>query len=43
VLSQINNGQDENIAVTAQTSTNFTCDAESVERSEGLYAIGIGY
>ena len=43
VLSQINNGQDENIAVTAQTSSNFTCDAESVEREKGLYAIGIGY
>lgn len=43
VLSQINNGQDENIAVTAQTASNFTCDAESAERSKGLYAIGIGY
>lgn len=43
VLSQINNGQDENIAVTAQTASNFTCDAESQERRKGLYAIGIGY
>lgn len=43
VLSQINNGQDENIAVTAQTASNFTCDAESQERSKGLYAIAIGY
>ena len=43
VLSQISNGQDENIAVTAQTASNFTCDAESAERANGLYAIAIGY